>query len=67
MKSAPAASVNTPRRFGARGGNRISDAGSLPAVFAPSCSQNSPRTASHPSGAVSSSTRAAGIFSISAR
>ena len=63
----PFAIVKVPTRFAVRGGSLISDAGSLPAVLAPSCSQNNPRTASHPSGAISSATRAARCFSISAR
>ena len=54
-------------RFAVRAGSLISDAGSLPAALAPSCSQNSPRTASQPSGAVNSTTRVARYFSISAR
>src|SRR5262249_1204111 len=45
----------------------MSLAESLPAVLSPSWSQNSPRTASHPSGAVSSVTRSCRYFSISAR
>src|SRR5258708_4503117 len=60
-------SVNTPSRFGARAGRRISAAGSLPAAFAPSWSQNNPWTASHPLGAVSSSRRCLRYCSISAR
>src|SRR3954468_8346015 len=61
------ASVNTPRRFGARAGRRISLAGSLPAVFCPSCSQNNPCTASQPFGAVSSAMRSRRYLAISAR
>src|SRR3954465_1512291 len=61
------ASVNTPRRFGARAGRRISLAGSLPAVFWPSCSQNNPCTASQPFGAVSSAMRSRRYLAISAR
>ena len=38
----PLASVKTPTRLGARAGSLMSDAASLPAMLAPSRSQNSP-------------------------